>query len=122
MDNKQLVELFNSIITNKNSFDRLLQLKSIKKEYKKSEFYKKTHLSLLKAYEWFVKDSLSTEAMTIKRFTDSQYLGEFLTDLLDNIAPDAVETFVDRIINALNTTELINASTELGEQIQSLKR
>lgn len=122
MDNLQLKELFDSVLELPTTFDRIIKLKSIKKDYKTSEFYKTTHMPLYRAYKLFLKDSIATEAMHIKRFADAEFVGEYVTNLLDHVSPDAVEHFVDRIVSSLNTNELVAASKEIGEELKKLQR
>ena len=122
MDNIQLTELFNSVLELDNSFDRMLKLKSSAKQYKTSQFYKATRMSIYDAYELFVKDSIATEAMHIKRFASAEFVGEYITDLLDHISPDAVENLLDQIIDSLRVNELLNESAKIGEQLKKLQR
>lgn len=122
MDNIQLTELFNSVLELDNSFDRILKLKSSAKQYKTSQFYKATRMSIYDAYELFVKDSIATEAMHIKRFANAEFVGEYVTNLLDNISPDAIENLVDRFIESLNVNDMLVKSEEIGEQLKKLQR
>lgn len=122
MDNIQLTELFNSVLELDNSFDRILKLKSSAKQYKTSQFYKATRMSIYDAYELFVKDSIATEAMHIKRFANAEFVGEYVTNLLDNISPDAIENLVDRFIESLNVNDMLAKSEEIGEQLKKLQR
>ena len=59
MDNIVLFEKFKEIGKISNCFDRELALKAFKKEYKKSQFYKKTHYSVNKAYYLVMSNVLS---------------------------------------------------------------
>lgn len=122
MDNIQLKELFDSIVALPNAFDRVLKLKQIKKEYKKSAFYKQTRMPIQMAYKWFMQDFIYNTIIHASKFTDASYVGEYATNLLDNISPDAVEDFVDRIVNSLNTSEMLAASAEIGEELKKLQR
>lgn len=122
MDNIQLKELFDSVVELPNAFDRALKLKEIKKEYKTSAFYKQTRMPIYRAYEWFIKDSIANTAMSIKKFRDAQYIGEYITDLIDHISPDAVEDLMVRITEYLDTSKMVAASAEIGEQLKKLQR
>lgn len=121
MNNEKLFEMFIKIAAVTNSFDRYIQLQQAKKQYKKSDFYKQTHLSFMKAYEWFIKDGISHLIIQLKYNCKAEKIGEYITNILDNIAPDAVEQLVNRIIESLNTTDLINSSKELQDILQSFK-
>lgn len=122
MNNTELHQLFYEISAIENSFDKFLKLKEIKKAYKTSDFYKTTKMPYIKAYEWFVKQTIVPDVINIKQHFTPTKIGQFINDCLDSIAPEAVEDLMERIVSYLNTTELIKASTDLGEQIQSLKR
>lgn len=122
MNNLQLKELFDSILSLPTSFDRILKLQQIKKQYRASDFFKQTHMPIYKAYELFIKDSIATELMLIKRFANADYVGEYITDTLDHIAPDTIQDFAERIVDAFNTNELLAASAEIGAQLKKLQR
>ena len=119
MSNTELMQFFEEVANMKNPFDRFLAIKAKEKDYKKSEFCKKTWMPIFKAYEWFVSNALVETIYKAKTLVSADRLGEFLTDTLDHISPDAIEDFVKRITEYLNTEELINASKELGINLQN---
>lgn len=121
MDNITLEKMFFSIMDKSNGFDRYIALKKLNKEYKKTDFYKKTKMNIRKAYELFVKDGLIYTLSRIKNSLTPDNLGEYLTNLLDNIQPDAIEQLTERIIQNLNLSEITSSTKELGDIIHSFK-
>ena len=103
MDNTQLKEIFQEI-------------------YKKSIFYKNTRWSIFKAYEWFIKDYFINALYRIKHYTTVEKIGQYITDVLDNVAPDAVENFVNAIVENLDPSQLIQSSQELGDILQNFQK
>jgi hypothetical protein len=122
MNNEVLAQFFSEVVRMKNPFDKFLALKDKEKEYKKSDFCKKSRLNIFKAYEWFMSNTLAETIYTANTLVHAETLGEFLTDTLDHISPDAVEDLMKRITSHLNTEELIKASKELGIDLQNFPR
>ena len=119
---EKLKELFDSIIALPNALDRITKLREIKKQYKTSDFYKHTHMPIHKAYAAFVQDSIANAALYIKRCATAEHVAEYVTNLLDHISPDVIENLMDRIVNSLDTSELIRSGTEIGEELKQLRR
>ena len=121
MTNLELEREFQNIMTLDNSFNRLFAINALKKDYKKSEFYKSTKLDIFSAYELFVKDVLVYGIFKIKSFLTPERLGDYLTDLADNIQPDAIEKLTNSIIESLKLDDIMSSTQELGEIVQRLK-
>lgn len=121
MDNANLEKMFCSIMEKDNGFDRYLALNDLNKTYKKSEFYKKTKMNIHKAYNLFVKDGLMYSLVKFKNSIAPDKLGEYITNLLDNIQPDAIEQLTERIIGQLNLSEITTSTKELGDIVHSFK-
>ena len=79
-------------------------------------------MSISKAYAWFMKDSLINSLFIIKKYIQPEYIGQYITNMLDHVEPDAVEQLVNRIIDNLDISQITSANQELGEMLQSLKQ
>ena len=120
MDNKELYNKFYEISL-LNVFDGFIALKQLKKEYKKSDFYKTTKLPLLKAYEIFNKSSINEFLNTIKTLSDTDKMIAKLTDVINGIESDTIQEFFDKIVNTLNIEELNEHKGELTGLLNQLK-
>ena len=74
MNTETLFNWFRDISQGKNSLEIFEELTKNKKEYKSSDFYKNTHLSIYKAYEIYIKNTENTIVQLIN--------GEIVQDLL----------------------------------------
>jgi hypothetical protein len=112
MNNKELMKLFQSISKSGNCFDRELAMRKAKKEYKKSEFYKQTHMSMAKAYLLY----LMNPADALITLLNSHVVQELchgniaallveLEDFLENFdytKLDGLFAYIEEKINTLN--------------------
>ena len=57
MNTETLFNWFRDISQGKNSLEIFEELTKNKKEYKSSDFYKNTHLSIYKAYEIYIRNT-----------------------------------------------------------------
>ena len=122
MNNIELYENFSRILSLENEFDKFLELKSLQKKYKKSVFYKKTHLSLWREYEWFAKNIIFTKIVHVRNLLTPEKVGEYITNTMDNITPDALEGFLEKITEVLDINQIADSAQELGDMIQSLQK
>ena len=120
MNNKELVQMFAEIAKIPNTFDRYVQLKNKKKEYKKSEFYKATHMPMLKAYQWMVADSVSAFVMRLQSEKSAMEIGDYISDILDNITPESVENLTQSITSFLDISNMVQSTNELGAMVSNL--
>lgn len=120
MDNKELYNKFYEIAS-LNIFDAVIELKKFKKEYKKSDFYKSTKLSLIRAYEIFNKSGINEFLYTLRTLTDTDKIINKLTDILNGIESDTIQDFFDKIVEVLNIDELNEHKGELTGLLNQLK-
>lgn len=111
MNNEQLVELFQRINKTSNCFDRELQLRKAKKEYKKSDFYKQTHYSIHKAFLLFNANALNT----ISAFLNSSMVQSLLRG---NKTAFVVE--LEHLIDGFDYTKLDAIFKYLSDQFTNL--
>jgi hypothetical protein len=121
MSNIELQEIFNKIVLMDNTFDRIIAIKKFKKTYKQSSFYKQTRMPIFSAYRMFAQEFSGAIIYKIKNMLNPSVLGEFITNALDHVAPDAVEDFVDKIDQAFNMGEIKDSTKELSVLIQQMK-
>ena len=121
MNNIDLMNMFEEILQVSNGFDRVIELKNREKEYKKSTFYKKTRMSIDKAYAIFLRESAINMVKRIRDLMNPEYLGIYLTETLEGISPESVQNLLDSFMSMLNIEDLIKNAQQLGEQIKTLK-
>ena len=88
MDNKELELKIKSILSNSNIFDVLVEANNFKKEYKKTDFYKKTKIKLmdiLKYSKIFYMLQSSTIIDNLQSIIDSLDVDK-LMQVIDNIS------------------------------------
>lgn len=120
MNNIELVQMFADIAKIPNTFDRCVALKKNTKNYKKSEFYKATHMSIQQAYKWMVMDSVCAFVMRLQSEKSAADIGAYITDVLNNIDTDAVENLMTSITSYLDITGMVQSTNELGAMVSSL--
>lgn len=120
MNNTELYDKFYRISL-LNVFDAVIELKKFKKEYKKSDFYKATKISLLKAYDIFNKSILNELSSLIRELSDSSRLSSKLTEVLNDIDSETIQDLFDKIINVFNINELNEHKGELTGLLNQLK-
>jgi replicative DNA helicase len=107
MNNELLFQRFKGISELKNPFDQLCALKQFKKEYKHSDFYKSTRLSIYKTYELFCKTQYTTLIATIQELLSEDQLSEFINGVFETIHLDVLINNMLRSINYDQLAELI---------------
>ena len=108
MNTETLFNWFRDISQGKNSLEIFEELTKNKKEYKSSDFYKNTHLSIYKAYEIYIKNTENTIVQLIngeivqdllKGKTSS--LALFLEQLMGQIDFEKIDNIIDRAADRL---------------------
>ena len=120
MNNKELFERF-SQITQNNPFDTAMELKNLRKEYRKSDFYKATRMPLHKAYKMYVETSMVRIFSEICSFLNLDTLKQKANNFLLGIDVGSIEHFFDVIKEKFNLESLQNETGELKDLIESLK-
>ena len=134
MNNQELNEFFAEIAQCSNCFDRELMLRAKTKEYKKSDFFKKTWMPIHKAFLIYQANAfnslsciLNSPAIAALATGDTLVirteLEKFLVDFDTSSLDDIIDYFVNKLGEAaLDTSSLINtfksAVKDLGLKIK----
>lgn len=121
MNNKELSERFDRIDELDNSFDSIVALKQFNKDYKHSDFYKLTKMSVFKAYELYHKMDLITVINKVKNLVNPTKLSQFLQQTVDQLEPDTIQNFFDKIGEVFDVQALEPQKQELQELVNELK-
>lgn len=131
MENKELLSLFTEIDKLDNGFDRHLALRDKRKEYKKSDFYKRTKMSIFRAYRIYQADGLSNllafiNSPVIRTLIkgDTFLLRLNVENFLADFDLDKIDRVIDHILNRFDELELdtSNITTELQKLIKEFSR
>ena len=120
MNNYELYFKF-ATISSLNAFDAYIELKQFKKEYKKSDFYKKTKMPLFRAYKIYCNSLVPELYHKLKDWVTGEGIGAKLTEILENIDSDVLFEKVQQIVGSFNLDNLENEKGELQEAINKLK-
>lgn len=118
MNNTELQQFFKDILDIDNCFDRVIELKRKNKEYKKSQFYKQTKISIHKAFTLFkleffndiVKIINSPILNTIKT-CDLDKLKDIIENFLSDIDPETYSELLDTIISKFMALDIKEAQS-----------
>ena len=120
MTNYELYLKFVEIASN-NTFDAYIKLKQLKKEYKKSEFYKATKMPLFAAYKMFLQNFATTSLLKIKDLTDTDTIAAKITDIINSIDEDAINRLIDRLSNVFDINKLQDEKGDLKILLNQIK-
>lgn len=112
MNNQELLQLFKDINKYSNCFDRELALKKMKKQYKKSQFYKQTRYSIHKAYILFCANGFNTLSALLNSTIVSDLVRSDTADLQARL-----ETFIEGIDLSVFDSLL----DKIGEKIMGME-
>lgn len=121
MNNIELEAQFKVISQLNNSLDAIVELKKLNKEYKKSDFYKMTKMSIYDAYKASLNFKLSKIIMRIHSFSNVEDLSLFINELINNIDEDTLNIFLEKLSNVLSMSEIEKYSKQLENSIEKLK-
>ena len=121
MNNIELEAQFKVISQLNNSLDAIVELKKLNKEYKKSDFYKMTKMSIYDAYKASLNFKLSKIIMRIHSFSNVEDLSLFINELINNIDEDTLNIFLEKLSNVLSMSEIEKYSKQLEDSIEKLK-
>ena len=116
-------ELYNTLleIMYKNPLDAYCALKQLRKDYKRSEFYKATKLPLNKAYE-LVCSSLAIQLHNkLRELTDVEQWVAKLESFIDDLDENSVDNFINKIISSLRLDNLTKEQGELQDLLDQMK-
>ena len=121
MTNFELELAFEQVFKNDDCFDAFLALKALKKQYKKTDFYKQTHMPLNKAYSLYIRQKGLNILRFIGQFTSVSEVGELITEYLNAVDKDTIEEFFGKINDVFNTKKKKKLQGELNETFSKLK-
>lgn len=108
-------------ISSLNPFDAYLELKNFKKEYKQTDFYKKTKMSINRAYKMFLTTVPIQLAAKITELTDVSTLSTKISDVLNSVDEDAINNVFDKFVNAFDINKLQDEKGDLKILLNQLK-
>lgn len=122
MDNSQLWQAYNSANAKMNVFDRILALQEFDKEYKKTDFYKQTKMSVKELQQYCIMFRINDILDNVVTYASTEGIAQFIEEILDAIDEDTIQSFFDRIANNLDPQALANSNQALQQQIDRLRR
>lgn len=120
MNNQELYLKFIEIASC-NPFDAYCKLKDFKKEYKKSDFYKATHMPLNKAYEYASKTIFVQLYTKLQEITDVSSWVDKINDFIEDLDGDTIQGLMDKISSSFNFANLDMEKGELRNFLDELK-
>jgi hypothetical protein len=120
MNNQELYLKFIEIASC-NPFDAYCKLKDFKKEYKKSDFYKATHLPLNKAYEYASKTIFVQLYTKIQEITDVSSWVAKINYFIEDLDEDTIQSLIDKISSHFNLNSLDFEKGELRNFLDEMK-
>lgn len=120
MNNRELYLKFIEIASC-NPFDAYCRLKDFKKEYKKSDFYKATHLPLNKAYEYASKTIFVQLYTKLQEITDVSSWVDKINYFVEDLDSDTIQGLMDKISSSFNFANLDIEKGELRNFLNELK-
>lgn len=121
MNNIELEAKFKTISQINNSLDAIIELNKLKKEYKKSDFYKITKLSIFKAYKMSLEFRLAYIIDKVHSISNMEDLAIRINELIDNIDEDTLNSFAEKLSNIMSISQLEEYNKKLGDSINKLK-
>ena len=120
MNNHELYLKFIEIASH-NPFDAYCKLKELKKEYKKSDFYKTTHMPLYKAYEYANKHFFIQVYFKIQEVMDINSWSSKINSFLDDLDENAMQGLIEKISKTFNLDNLDFEKGELRDLLNQMK-
>jgi hypothetical protein len=120
MNNYELYLKFIEIASD-NPFDAYCKLKAFKKEYKKSDFYKMTHLPLHKAYEYVSKIIFMQSYIKLQEITNVGSWADKINYLIEELDEDTIQSFIDKLTSSFDLANLDIEKGELRNFLNELK-
>lgn len=87
MNNEELIQFLDSVHDMPNYCDRIVALKNFEKQYKKTEFYRQTHMSLQQLYMQYTLE----QTLTLRIITKN------INEMFNNIDADQFIAMMDEV-------------------------
>ena len=91
------------------------------KQYKKSSFYKKTHLSLEKLQQYYSFFKLNAMLDNINSWLDVDNLANRINNVLEGIDSVGIQNLLDKIVQTLNIEDLKKLKDSWSKELDTLK-
>ena len=129
MNNAELFQLFLNIQReSENLFDVTLKLKQVRKQYRKSEFYRSTHMSIDKAYEMFVANTIHEIIKFVNKDSimqlirgDFTLLREEFETLVENFDYSLLDGIFDKLEEKIEEFDIASLQESLDEVVGRLR-
>jgi hypothetical protein len=112
MSNRELYLKFIEIAAS-NPLDGYCQLKDFRREYKKTEFYKKTRLPLHTAYKYAIQSMGTQLYFKLCEIMDVTSWSDKINDFMEDLDPEMVENWINKITSVFNFSNLDSEKGEL---------
>lgn len=121
MTNFELELEFEKVFNTLDCFDSYIKLKQLKKIYKKSDFYKQTHLPINKAYQLYLKNNIINIMKFFLRLNNTEEVGNMISNYINNIDPDIIYNFFNKISELFSVDQLKELQNQLNLSMIKLK-
>lgn len=126
MNNEQLLTEFRRISMLPNVLEKQLALKALKKEYRKSDYFRATHMRLKKVFALYELDRIPALLNQAHILLDSDYLATKINEVLEGVD---LSLAVNKLLTLLNYDKLqeimneftANDNVDLNEMLKELK-
>lgn len=122
MNNTDLLVQITKLQSITNPLEQYIQIKSFNKDYKKSDFYKQTHLSLKKLMNYITVSKIQNIVNTLYNYADITYLAELFNQLLEELDEGRIENLAEKFLGKFQLDQIVNYNKELNQQISNLKQ
>lgn len=104
-----------------NPFDAYCQLKDLNKTYKKSDFYKRTHMPIKRAYEFAMQSMFTQLYFTLRELTNvSSWVAKF-SAFVDDLDEDQLGALINKITSSFGANDLQIEKGELQDLLNQMK-
>ena len=121
MNNTTLFDKLKSIARISNPLDAYLELKKLQKDYRKSDFYKQTHMPIKQVYIMVVLNGLKQVIDFVDKLQDPIQVGNLITEYIDSISTESIDELFGKLDNVFNIKDLKEVGEDLQKSIDKLK-
>lgn len=113
MDNTQILQKLRDINNISDHIERIVALKDFEKEYRKTKFYKQTHLTVKQLQQELLMSKIQD---TINKLSNPEEISNFISNIIKNIDTSTLDYLFNKIVDNLSLEGLDDARRELVEQ------
>lgn len=122
MTNNELEQKIKEINLLSSNLDKVEELIKLNKSYKKTKFYKNTHLSIFKLYQYFTFQEAQKTISYINSWLDIDNLANRINNVLEEVDLDVLNNFFEKVAESLNIKDLVKLKDEWSNEIKNLKK